>query len=63
MNPTPRALRTNKGGDLGVDDAAGQEVKVVLHRVHDHRVSRVVAALQRRVGDKDETTESLEALA
>lgn len=47
-NPTPRALRTDKGGDLGVDDAAGQEVKVVLHRVHDHRVSRVVAALRRQ---------------
>lgn len=40
-------LRTDEGGDLGVDDAAGKEVKVVLHRVHHHRVSRVVAALQR----------------
>lgn len=47
-------LRTDEGGDLGVDDAAGQEVKVVLHRVHHHRVSRVVAALQTPVGDTDE---------
>lgn len=49
-----RPLRTDEGGDLGVDDAAGKEVKVVLHRVHHHCVSRVVAALQRRVGDTDE---------
>lgn len=48
------ALHTDEGGDLGVDDAAGKEVKVVLHRVHHHRVSRVVAALQRRVRDTDE---------
>lgn len=51
---TPEAatgLRTDEGGDLGVDDAAGKEVKVVLHRVHHHRVSRVVAALQRRSQD------------
>lgn len=48
------ALHTDEGGDLGVDDAAGKEVKVVLHRVHHHRVSRVVAALQRRVGDTEE---------
>lgn len=45
------ALHTNEGGDLGVDDAAGEEVKVVFHRVDHHRVSCVVAALQRR--DKD----------
>lgn len=44
------ALHTNEGSDLGVDDATGEEVKVVLHRVHHHRVSCVVAALQR--GDK-----------
>lgn len=50
-----RSLPTDEGGDLGVDDAAGQEVKVVLHRVHHHRVSRVVAALRRRVGDTDVT--------
>lgn len=48
------ALHTDEGGDLGVDDAAGKQVKVVLHRVHHHRVSRVVAALQRRVGDTEE---------
>lgn len=46
-----RVLRTDKGGDLGVDDAAGEEVKVVLHRVDHHCVSCVVAALQR--GDRD----------
>lgn len=45
-----RSLPTDEGGDLGVDDAAGKEVEVVLHRVHHHRVSRVVAALQRTVG-------------
>lgn len=50
-----RSLPTDEGGDLGVDDAAGKEVKVVLHRVHHHRVSRVVAALRRRVGDTDVT--------
>lgn len=49
-----RGLHTDEGGDLGVDDAAGKEVKVVLHRVHHHRVSRVVAALRRRVGDTHE---------
>lgn len=47
-------VHTDEGGDLGVDDAAGKEVKVVLHRVHHHRVSRVVAALQRPARDTDE---------
>lgn len=47
-------VHTDEGGDLGVDDAAGKEVKVVLHRVHHHRVSCVVAALQRPVRDTDE---------
>lgn len=42
------ALHTNESSDLGVDDAAGEEVKVVLHRVDHHCVSCVVAALQRR---------------
>lgn len=40
-------LHTDEGSGLGVDDPTGEEVKVVLHRVHHHRVSRVVAALQR----------------
>lgn len=46
------ALRTDEGGDLGVDDAAGEEVEVVLHRVDHHCVSCVVAALQRRDRDR-----------
>lgn len=40
------AVRTDEGGGRGVDDSAGQQVKVVLHRVHHHRVACVVAALQ-----------------
>lgn len=40
-------LQTDEGSSFGVDDTTGEEVKVVLHRVHHHRVSRVVAALQR----------------
>lgn len=39
-------LRTNEGSGLGVDDPTGEEVKVVLHRVHHHSVSCVVAALK-----------------
>lgn len=57
-----RSLPTDEGGDLGVDDAAGKEVKVVLHRVHHHRVSRVVAALQRSRGHRRDT-EILDLLA
>lgn len=44
-----RALHTNERGGLGVDDATGEEVKVILHRVYHHCVSCVVAALQRRI--------------
>lgn len=40
------AVRTDEGGGRWVDDSAGQQVKVVLHRVHHHRVACVVAALQ-----------------
>lgn len=40
-------LHTDEGSGLGVDDPTGEEVKIVLHRVYHHRVSRVVAALQR----------------
>lgn len=47
-------IRTNESSDLGVDDAAGEEVKVILHRVDHHSMSCVVAALQRR---DDEGTE------
>lgn len=45
-----RAGLTDEGGDAGVDDAAGEEVKVVLHRVHHHRVPRVIAPLRREGG-------------
>lgn len=40
------AVPTDEGGGRGVDDPAGQQVEVVLHRVHHHCVARVVAALQ-----------------
>lgn len=36
---------TNEGGGLLVEHSTGQQVEVVLHRVHDHRVTRVVASL------------------
>ena len=38
--------RTDEGDGLLVEDAAGQQVEVVLHRVHHHRVARVVPALR-----------------
>ena len=40
------AERTDEGDGLLVEDAAGQQVEVVLHRVHHHRVARVVPALR-----------------
>lgn len=51
-------IRTNEGSDLGVDDAAGEEVKVILHRVDHHCVSRVVAALRRRDRGRRRDTET-----
>lgn len=39
--------RTNEGEGLLVEHSAWQQVEVVLHRVHDHRVTRIVASLQR----------------
>lgn len=38
---------TNEGDGLLVEHSTGQQMKVVLHRVHDHRVTRVVAALHK----------------
>lgn len=40
-----RRTLTDEGHGLGVDDAAGQQVEVVLPAVHHHRVARVVSAL------------------
>lgn len=39
------ASLTNEGHGPGVDDAAGQQVEVILSAVHDHCVARVVAPL------------------
>lgn len=52
VDATRAVQRTNESGDLGVDDATGEEVKVVLDGVHHHRVSCVVAALQKRHNTK-----------
>lgn len=38
--------RTNEGDSFLVEHSAGQEVEVVLHRVHNHSVSCIVASLQ-----------------
>lgn len=38
---------TNKGGRLLVEDATGQQVEVVLHRVNDHGVTCIVATLEK----------------
>lgn len=38
--------RTNEGDGFLVEHSTGQEVEVVLHRVHNHSVTCIVAPLQ-----------------
>lgn len=45
MIPAERLALTYEGDGLGVDDATGQKVEVILLAVHHHGVSSVVAPL------------------
>lgn len=42
-----RLFCTNEGGGLLVEHSTGQQVEVILHRVHNHRVTCIVASLQK----------------
>lgn len=39
--------RTNEGSGLLIEDSTGQQMEVVLHRIHNHCVACVVAPLHK----------------
>jgi hypothetical protein len=43
---------SQNGCALLIDDAAGQQVKVILHLVHDHRVTSIISSLSQDFTEK-----------